>query len=135
MICHDHGGGYYDDCWLHGFSSRNIDYRFYYWQNTHVFIYFSHERVAIPPPYSTNIAHANGCLSLGTFITESDTGVIECEKILKGEVLDVESGKYIIKDPSFYADKLVELCVYYGFDGYLLNIENQYYYALAFINL
>ena len=25
----------------------------------------------------------------------------------------------------YYADKLVEICKYYGFDGYLLNFESK----------
>lgn len=89
-----------------------------------MFIYFSHERLAIPPASNTNIAHSQGCLSLGTFITESVAGFEECEKLLKGEVRD-QHGKIAFQDPRFYADKLVQICKYYGFDGYLLNIENK----------
>jgi Glycosyl hydrolase family 85 len=46
---------------------------------------------------------------LGTFITEGDEGVLENDKLLQ--------------NPDFYASKLIEIMIYYKFDGYLINIE------------
>lgn len=49
----------------------------------------------------------------GTFITEWDDGAAHCETFLKDE------GSY-----RSLADKLVHISHYYGFDGWLVNIEN-----------
>lgn len=49
----------------------------------------------------------------GTFITEWDDGAATCEAFLKEE----ESYRAV-------ADKLVQICHCYGFDGWLINIEN-----------
>lgn len=101
--------------------------------------------VTIPPAMWTNAAHKHGVLVLGeqrlgcvftlfydlfkqhlfrnysrllllapgTFITEWDDGAVACETFLKDE----ESYRAI-------ADKLVQICYCYGFDGWLINIEN-----------
>lgn len=50
---------------------------------------------------------------LGTFITEWTDGAQMCEKFLADE----ESYRAV-------ADKLVQISHYYGFDGWLVNIEN-----------
>lgn len=49
----------------------------------------------------------------GTLITEWDDGKKRCETFLSSE----DSYKAL-------ADKLVEISAYYGFDGWLVNIEN-----------
>ena len=49
----------------------------------------------------------------GTLITEWDDGKRRCEAFLDSE----ETCKS-------FADKLVEIADYYGFDGWLVNIEN-----------
>lgn len=49
----------------------------------------------------------------GTFITEWSDGAVTCEAFLKDE----ESYRAV-------ADKLVQISHYYGFDGWLVNIEN-----------
>lgn len=49
----------------------------------------------------------------GTFITEWTDGAMTCEAFLKDE----ESYRGV-------ADKLVQICHCYGFDGWLINIEN-----------
>lgn len=50
----------------------------------------------------------------GTFITEWKDGKIVCEDFLKDE----ESYRLV-------ADKLVQISHCYGFDGWLVNIEND----------
>lgn len=49
----------------------------------------------------------------GTFITEWNDGAVTCEAFLKDE----ESYQAV-------ADRLVKICSCYGFDGWLINIEN-----------
>ena len=53
-------------------------------------------------------------LSLGTIITEWKEGSILCIKLLSDERI-VEA----------FVDKLIQLAVYYNFDGWLINIENN----------
>lgn len=53
-------------------------------------------------------------LAPGTFITEWDDGALACETFLKDE----ESYRAV-------ADQLVQICYCYGFDGWLINIENS----------
>lgn len=50
----------------------------------------------------------------GTVITEWDDGKARCEKFLQ----DVVSYKK-------FADQLVQIALYYKFDGWLINIENK----------
>lgn len=52
-------------------------------------------------------------LGAGTFITEWNDGAVTCEAFLKDE----ESYRAV-------ADRLVQICYCYGFDGWLINIEN-----------
>eukprot|EP00466_Bigelowiella_natans_P011053 jgi/Bigna1/81569/fgenesh1_pg.81_\ len=68
--------------------------------------------VSIPPLPSQNptqIGHRNGVKVIGTIITEWEEG----KKI----------NTTLLERPRFFAQKLVDICVYYGFDGYLVNIE------------
>lgn len=50
------------------------------------FVYFSHERVTIPPPNYTDIAHSFGVKSIGTLITEWEEGEKENKLLLAGDV-------------------------------------------------
>lgn len=60
---------------------------------------------------------------LGTFITEGDEGVKENDLLLDS-IVDNKREKIKMSD-YFYADKLVELCKYYKFDGWLMNFESK----------
>ncbi|TPX70206.1 mannosyl-glycoprotein endo-beta-N-acetylglucosaminidase [Spizellomyces sp. 'palustris'] len=82
---------------------------------------FSHWRITIPPPGWTNAAHRNGIQVLGTFITEWDEGVQENYRLLFGPAW--EKGSEGAFDP-YFADKLVQVAQYYGFDGWFFNIES-----------
>ena len=67
--------------------------------------------INMPNPGYTNAAHKNGVLSIGCIFLPR-TG-------LKHTVLLTQD-----EDGSFpYADKLIEMCEYYGFDGYFINQE------------
>ncbi|KAJ8251742.1 hypothetical protein GJAV_G00224940 [Gymnothorax javanicus] len=112
LVSHDMMGGYLDDRFVQGAESE-IPYAFYHWQHIDIFNYFSHNMVTIPPVVWTNAAHKHGVLVLGTFITEWKEGARMCELFLAGE----ESYRVA-------ADQLVEIANCYGFDGWLINIEN-----------
>lgn len=113
LVSHDMMGGYLEDRFLQG-SDSDQPYSFYHWQHIDIFNYFTHNMVTIPPAGWTNAAHIHGVLVLGTFITEWTEGGKACEAFLKDE----ESYRAV-------ADKLVQICHCYGFDGWLINIENE----------
>ena len=121
-ICHDMMGGYAEDRWPFGIKTNDYTYRFHHWSFTDIFIYFSHERVTIPPPNYINICHSFGTKCLGVLITEWEEGEKENILLIKGDVKN-EDGKIINKGKNYYADRLCEICKYYQFDGYLINIE------------
>ncbi|KAL0993577.1 hypothetical protein UPYG_G00109990 [Umbra pygmaea] len=112
LVSHDMMGGYLEDRFLQGAESE-APYVFYHWQYIDVFNYFSHNMVTIPPAVWTNAAHKHGVIVLGTFITEWTDGGKMCEIFLKDE----ESYRAV-------ADKLFQISHHYGFDGWLINIEN-----------
>ncbi len=69
--------------------------------------------INMPNPGYTNAAHKNGVLSIGCIFLPRPG--------LKPNILFTqdETGRFP------YADKLVELCKYYGFDGYFINQEDS----------
>uniref|UniRef100_A0A3Q0S2Z3 Cytosolic endo-beta-N-acetylglucosaminidase n=1 Tax=Amphilophus citrinellus TaxID=61819 RepID=A0A3Q0S2Z3_AMPCI len=112
LVSHDMMGGYLDDRFVQG-TNAEAPYAFYHWQYVDIFNYFSHHLVTIPPAVWTNAAHKHGVIVIGTFITEWTEGAAVCEAFLKDE----ESYRAV-------ADKLVQISHCYGFDGWLINIEN-----------
>ncbi|XP_060945922.1 cytosolic endo-beta-N-acetylglucosaminidase [Limanda limanda] len=112
LVSHDMMGGYLDDRFVQGTSVED-PYAFYHWQYIDIFNYFTHNMVTIPPAVWTSAAHKHGVVVIGTFITEWNDGAKACEAFLKDE----ESYRAV-------ADKLVQISHYYGFDGWLINIEN-----------
>ncbi|KAI8059138.1 glycoside hydrolase [Gongronella butleri] len=126
VVCHDMAGGYKEDKDVQGNNYKKI-YHLDYWQYVDTFIYFSHERVAIPPVQWINACHANGVRCLGTFLVEDERGADELLEFLHGP-----PDATIIKDPRqlwnpFYPDKLVDIAVHYGFDGWLINVESSFF--------
>eukprot|EP01006_Ploeotia_vitrea_P023028 TRINITY_DN55477_c0_g1_i1.p1 TRINITY_DN55477_c0_g1~~TRINITY_DN55477_c0_g1_i1.p1 ORF type:complete len:935 (-),score=56.18 TRINITY_DN55477_c0_g1_i1:28-2811(-) len=113
LVCHDFRGGYTEsDKYPQGGDSSDV-YRFRYWQWCDIFVYFSHHRVTIPPPCWINVAHRHGTKMLGTLITEGDQGIQECQQFL--------SSNFACES---VAHQLISIAQYYGFDGWLINIEN-----------
>ncbi|XP_067238336.1 cytosolic endo-beta-N-acetylglucosaminidase [Chanodichthys erythropterus] len=112
LVSHDMMGGYLEDRFIQG-AEQEMPYAFYHWEYIDIFNYFSHQMVTIPPVVWTNAAHKHGVLSIGTFITEWTDGAKICEAFLADE----ESYRAA-------ADKLVQISYCYGFDGWLINIEN-----------
>ncbi|KAF9384537.1 hypothetical protein BGX21_001275 [Mortierella sp. AD011] len=128
VVCHDMAGGYQEDASPQGNNYSTI-YSIQYWNHVDTFIYFSHNRITIPPPVWTNAAHKNGVRCLGTIITEWMASVMETDEMVSGpdQALADEDGNDTVDRRWFsrtYADKLVDLAVYYKFDGWFINIES-----------
>jgi len=49
-------------------------------------------------------------------------------------LLTLDNGNKHNKGKHVYADKLAEICKYYGFDGYLINIEAKYFNSIFNLN-
>ncbi|EXB29265.1 Cytosolic endo-beta-N-acetylglucosaminidase [Morus notabilis] len=111
LVCHDMAGGYGDDKWVQGGTNPEA-FDLSHWYLMDVFVYFSHNLVALPPPCWTNTAHLHGVKVLGTFITEWDEGRVIANKLLSTK-----------ESSQMYAERLAELAVALGFDGWLLNME------------
>ncbi|RNA15161.1 cytosolic endo-beta-N-acetylglucosaminidase [Brachionus plicatilis] len=110
LVCHDMKNNYLDDKFFQG-SNSSTEYSFYHWNLIDSFIYFSHHFVTIPTESWINAAHENNCRILGTIITEFDQGETICSLIFENVDLII--------------DKLVQITCHYGFDGWLINIENK----------
>lgn len=83
-----------------------------------VFIYFSHKLVCVPPAAWINTLHRNGVKVLGTFIIEGQTREIV-------SMFDRGGSECII------AKRLASMARTFGFDGWLLNIEEEIPKAVA----
>lgn len=112
LVCHDLHGNYHSDALLQGDQDSDY-YRLTQWSSIDTFVYFSHALVTIPPPGWINAAHSNAVPVLGTFITEWESGSLLCELLLWTE-----------QSAEAAAMQLAQIAAYYGFDGWLLNIEN-----------
>ncbi|KAI6656431.1 Cytosolic endo-beta-N-acetylglucosaminidase [Oopsacas minuta] len=112
LFCHDMMGGYHYDKYPQGHWDSN-NYCFYHWAYIDSFVYFSHSFLTIPPSCWTNSAHKHGVLSLGTLITEGEKGYGICLEILRNQASLNRS-----------VDLILSITRYYGFDGWLVNIEN-----------
>ncbi|XP_063226102.1 cytosolic endo-beta-N-acetylglucosaminidase isoform X1 [Bacillus rossius redtenbacheri] len=112
LFCHDLKGGYLEDRFVNG-STVHDEYRFFHWAGIDTFVYFSHHFITVPPPVWITAAHLHGVKILGTVITEWKDG----EAIWK-EVLGSDD---CVRQ---FADRLVDICLHFSFDGYLLNVEN-----------
>ncbi|MED6211632.1 hypothetical protein PIB30_075627 [Stylosanthes scabra] len=111
LVCHDMAGGYLDDKWVQGGTNPDA-YAIWHWHLIDVFVYFSHSLVTLPPPCWTNTAHRHGVKVLGTFITEWDEGRAACDVLLSTK-----------ESAQMYAERLAELAINLGFDGWLINME------------
>ncbi|KAF8622794.1 hypothetical protein AX15_006724 [Amanita polypyramis BW_CC] len=111
LVCHDFKGGYSE-------SPFSLSYTFNFWSLIDIFVYFSHNRITIPPPGWINAAHRHGVKMLGVLMFEHEEHVPDLVHILSGpfgDAMDTFSGHY--------ATVLADLAHQRGFDGYLLNFE------------
>lgn len=113
LVCHDMKGGYINDRFVNGHNDLS-DYKFLCWPCTDIFVYFSHELITIPPLTWINAGHLHGVRVLGTIITEGEEAATEWNNLC--------NDSYLLDR---LAINLTLICKYYGFDGYLLNIENE----------
>ena len=112
ICCHDMMGGYLED--RHVMGSDRASYTFRHWRCIDGFVYFSHWFVTIPPPCWVNAGHRHGCPVYGTIITESDAGRELLEEMLSSRSKMERS-----------VQQLVNIALYYRFDGWLVNVENE----------
>lgn len=114
LACHDFQGGYSEDPQTQGYS-------FEHWAYADVYVYFSHQRVSLPPAEYVHAAHRHGTRILGTLIFEWDEARADLRRLLDGS--KPQRSKF--REPlSFeYADKLIALAAANGIDGFLVNIE------------
>jgi endo-beta-N-acetylglucosaminidase D len=123
LVCHDFKGGYHQEdvatftvaapSGTHHQEAWGA-YAFQAWEHTDLFVYFSHARISVPPLDWITAGHRHGVPVLGTFITEWEAGRAEWVSILTSPQ---RMGAVI--------GKLVDLAEHYGFNGYLLNVENE----------
>lgn len=114
LLCHDMMGGYLDDRYIDGTEVSTPPYYFVHWSGIDIFVYFSHNFITIPPIGWVESAHKNGVQVLGTIITEWESGVGLCEQFLSSD-----------DSMELFVSKCVEICEYYSFEGWLVNIEND----------
>ncbi|KAK7206387.1 glycosyl hydrolase family 85-domain-containing protein [Myxozyma melibiosi] len=119
LVCHDFKGGYSanEDADFQGYFPHESGTA--YWirafELIDTFIYFSHTRVAVPPATWTTASHRNGVCCLGTLIFEfTKEATADARKLLTPNAGGI--GYH-------YADVLAQVANYFGFDGYLLNVE------------
>ncbi|OCL10608.1 glycoside hydrolase family 85 protein [Glonium stellatum] len=121
LLCHDFSGNYHDYESSQGIGVDEENYCCEYLQFVSTFIYFSHKLACVPPPSWTNTLHRNGVKVLGTFIVEP--GTKEIERILNNSTIASPRGSRLHFP---IASKLARIAHYYGFDGWLINIEKPF---------
>ncbi|XP_066252935.1 uncharacterized protein ENGase [Euwallacea similis] len=120
LVCHDYKGGYLADSYVpfDDFEDKTLasdGYTFYNWSQIDYFVYFSHYFITIPPLAWINAGHRNGVKVLGTIITENQDGVKICNEEIFNNHDQMKEFVY----------RLTEIQKMFGFDGWLLNIENS----------
>ncbi|KAI5195186.1 hypothetical protein E4T39_08316 [Aureobasidium subglaciale] len=114
-LIHDFSGNYHDYEDVHRPGVDRPSYSCEYLQAIDTFVYFSHKLVCVPPPSWTNTLHRNGVKSLGTLLVEPQSA--EISRILQQP--SSESGYTL-------ASQLSRVASFYGFDGWLVNIEKTF---------
>lgn len=111
-LIHDYAGNYHDYEGCQGAEVEAEKHSCEYMQFISTFVYFSHHLISIPPPTWTNTCHRNGVKVLGTFIVEPGTEDVE-------RMFSTTAGGSVY----VLAEKLSQMAKSYGFDGWLINIE------------
>lgn len=112
LVCHDMANNYKEDRFVQGADAHQL-FRLWHWHCVDVFVYFSHHLVTLPTTGWINAAHVHGVKVLGTLITEGEGGRSACEAMFASHAA-----------AQLAAERLAELAVSHGFEGWLLNIEN-----------
>ncbi|GMG23466.1 unnamed protein product [Ambrosiozyma monospora] len=123
MVCHDFKNGYQhnEDENPLGYFPHPSGHRYFiqYPQFVDKFVYFSHHRISVPPSSWVNMCHKNGIKCFGTIIFEGNN-LHDWEQLDKLVSFDTEENSFK------FVEMLVLLVEYFGFDGYLLNIETKF---------
>ncbi|KAL4424425.1 hypothetical protein ABPG77_005668, partial [Micractinium sp. CCAP 211/92] len=106
-------GGYGEDRLVQGGSDSGF-YVLRHWACLDTFVYFSHHLVTIPPPGWIDAAHTHGVRVLGTLITEWEAGAAACAELFGSPEAAADA-----------AEALARIAACYGFEGWLINIENE----------
>ena len=94
-----------------GSSLTDNVYNFSHWQYVDSFYYYMHQLVSVPPTVWVNAAHRNGGTALGT-VTADCNG---CGHQMN-ELFERHSRQAV--------QKLRQLAAAYGFDGWIIDVEN-----------
>lgn len=127
LLCHDFAGGYKEDANIQGtFLGDNNDFGYscQYLHFVDVFCYFSHHLVTIPPLQWTIACHRQKIPCIGTVIVEWERGIDQIMNLMYGPNYRKEFESRQRDFDPYFADRLVDVAEYYGFDGYLINIES-----------
>ena len=60
MVCHDYGQGVWEDRYCQGFNGSDQYFQIFDWDLIDSFVYFTHDRLTVPPPGWINVAHKHG---------------------------------------------------------------------------
>ncbi|BGP15215.1 hypothetical protein JCM10213_000833 [Rhodosporidiobolus nylandii] len=123
-VCHDYKGGYVEQDGERGYTLQH-------WDKVDSFIYFSHNRVSLPPFGWIQAAHTAGAKVFGTLIFEWDAGKADIKELVCpgfSSLSSASSPSSAASNPftrlsTRYADYLVDLAVERGFEGWLVNVE------------
>lgn len=113
LVCHDMRGNYLNDKYINGAAFENA-FQIFDFESVHLFCYFSHELVSIPPLSWINCCRTHGVRALGTLLTEWDDGAGRCHDMFGSKEAALRT-----------ASSLAAVAVSSGVDGWLINIENK----------
>jgi len=119
LVCHDMMGGYKNDRFLEAVENQD-GYSFLHWNSLDIFVYFSHNFITLPPTGWIIAGKTHGVKVLGTIITEWKEGKQILEEILRDE-----------SKIDAFVEKCTDIASFYGFQGWLLNIENPVDWTLV----
>ena len=113
LFCHDMRGNYLNDRFINGSDYDNA-MQIFDFDTIHIFCYFSHELVTIPPLSWINCCRTHGVRVIGTLITEWEEGERRCSELFGTHASCMQ-----------VAQILTKLAVDFEIDGWLINIENK----------
>lgn len=99
-----------------GSSSTGNVYNFSHWQYVDSLYYYSHHLLSVPPTVWTDAAHRNGVSVLGTVTGDCGPCGSQMNELFE-------------KHPSLAVEQLYRLATAYGFDGWMIDVENGATYS------
>ncbi len=129
LFCHDLLGGYTTgDELAQGTDGSLRGYAFAHWPLVDVFVYFSHQRLSVPPASWLEAAHRHGVPVLATLIFEWAPGAADLARMLACSAGDdgnaaAAASCHWESQVDAVAAQLVALALAHGFDGWFFNVE------------